>query len=201
MYKKSQFNTSKIRMAVLIIVVVNMTLGLGILIGQRNNYNNNTIGTLVTKTETGLVKNILSDIKEKTIQGLGPKAVDVGKIKYVQDNNIINYELIISANYTQIIYGEDKKNIPTKLNIETMTTNLDATDAIYEKIGELELKKVGNNLSVKFYGSFEVKSLQVKQIVLKASNKEEAQNIYLYNDKELPDKVNKTPMPYFWAIL
>lgn len=186
---------------ILTIVVVNMSFALGILIGQRNSYNDSTTGSLEIKTEIGITKNIFSEIKQKTVTGLQEKPINVGSLSYLLQKNKIDFELNIETNYTEIVLGKDKRNIPLTLSIETMTNNSDGTDVLYNSVGQITLKKVGNILSTKFYGSATIDPLHTKQIVLKPLNKEDNQNMYLYNDKNIPEKLNNTSMPYFWIIL
>jgi hypothetical protein len=201
MVRKSKFDTQKLKLAFLVLMVVNMAFALGILIGQRNSYNTTFAGTIETKTETGLAKNTLSEIVEKPIMGLKDKPTQVGSIKYVNKDGKFEYELSINSNFNNLTFGEKKKDIPTSLSIESMSYTPDVTNVVYTKVGTIDLKKNGNQMTAKFYGTFEFKSLQVKQIVLKANNQEDTQNIYLYNDTEIPEKLNNTPMPYFWTVL
>lgn len=186
---------------ILTVVVVNMSFALGILIGQRNSYNDSSTGSLEVKTEIGITKNIFSQIKQKAVIGLQEKPLNIGTLNYLIQKNKIDFELNIEANYTEIILGKDKKNIPLTLSLETMTNNSDGTDVLYNPVGQITLKKVGNVLSTKFYGSTTIDPLHTKQIVLKPLNKEDSQNMYLYNDKNIPEKLNNTSVPYFWIIL
>jgi hypothetical protein len=200
MYKKS-INSNKIKLIILVIVGANMALALGILIGQRNNYNTSFAGKLETKTESGVSKNIFSDIKEKTVYGLQEKPVEVGVLKYVVNNKNLDFQLSINAPYLKLKFAKESKDVPLKLSLESLTNNYDETDVIYNKIGEVELKPNGNNLELTFYGTIGVETLQIKQFVLKPINKEDQQSFYLYNEKSLPEKINNSPMPYFWVSL
>jgi hypothetical protein len=200
MYKKSIY-TNKLKLIFLVIVGANMALALGILIGQRNFYNTSYAGKLETKTESGVSKNIFSDIKEKTVYGLQEKPVEVGVLKYVINNKNLDFQLSINANYTKLKFAKESKDIPLKLSLESMSNNYDESDVVYNKIGEVELKPNGSNLELNFYGAIGVDTLQIKQFVLKPINKEDQQSFYLYNEKSLPEKINNSPMPYFWVSL
>ena len=58
--QRKNFNSfGKIKLVILIFIVMNMTLALGILIGQRNIFNSSYSGTLNVKNENGLKSNIL----------------------------------------------------------------------------------------------------------------------------------------------
>ena len=200
MYKKS-FDSNKIKLITLIIIGASMLLALGILIGQRNSYNTSFAGNLETKTENGVSKNIFSDIKEKIVYGLQNEQVEVGILKYAINNKNLDFQLTISAPYQKLKFDKESKDIPLKLSLESLTNNYDETDVIYNKIGEVELKPNGNKLELNFFGTIGVNTLQIKQFVLKPINKEDQQSFYLYNEKSLPEKVNNTPMPYFWVSL
>jgi hypothetical protein len=200
MYKKS-INTNKLKLIILVIIGANMALALGILIGQRNFYNVSYAGKLEAKTESGVSKNLFSDIKEKTVYGLQEKPVEVGVLKYVVNNKSLDFQLSINAGYTKLNFAKETKDIPLKLSLESMSNNYDESDVIYNKIGEVELKPNGSNLELNFYGTIGVDTLQIKQFVLKPINKEDQQSFYLYNEKSLPEKINNSPMPYFWVSL
>jgi hypothetical protein len=200
MYKKSIY-TNKLKLIFLVIVGANMALALGILIGQRNFYNTSYAGKLETKTESGVSKNIFSDIKEKTVYGLQETPVEVGILKYVINNKNLDFQLSINANYTKLKFAKESKIIPLKLSLESMSNNYDESDVVYNKIGEVELRPNGSNLELNFYGAIGVDTLQIKQFVLKPINNEDQQSFYLYNEKSLPEKINNSPMPYFWVSL
>lgn len=201
MYRKYNVINNKTKITVLIVVIINMTLALGILIGQRNFFNSSFAGTLTQKTETGLTKNILSELSEKPILGLSNEPVEVGVLKFIKWNNKIDYSLQFQTQYRELVFGKEKKPIPTKYIIESMVYNQDQSDVIYSKIGELELEKSGKGYKGNFYGEITENALQIKQIVLKAVDSNENQNFYLYQDKNIPEKLNNTPMPYFWVVL
>jgi hypothetical protein len=200
MYKKSIY-TNKLKLIFLVIVGANMALALGILIGQRNFYNISYAGKLETKTESGVTKNVFSDIKEKTVYGLQEKPVEVGILKYVINNKNLDFQLSINASYTKLKFAKESKIIPLKLSLESMSNNYDESDVVYNKIGEVELRPNGSNLELNFYGAIGVDTLQIKQFVLKPINNEDKQSFYLYNEKSLPEKINNSPMPYFWVSL
>jgi hypothetical protein len=201
MYRKNNSITNKTKIIVLLIIIINMTLALGILIGQRNLFNTSFAGSLSQKTESGLTKNILSELNEKTIFALGKEPVEAGVFRYIKWNNKIEYSLNIQSPINELIFGKEKKAFPTKYSIESITYNQDQSDVVYTKIGELEMEKNGKGAKAVFYGEITENTLQIKQLVLKALDNNENQNFYLYSDKNLPEKLLNRPMPYFWIVL
>jgi hypothetical protein len=201
MYRKNNSITNKTKIIVLLIIVINMTLALGILIGQRNLFNTSFAGSLSQKTESGLTKNILSELNERTIFTLGKEPVESGVFRYIKWNNKIEYSLNIQSPINELIFGKEKKAFPTKYSIESIAYNQEQSDVIYTKIGELEMEKSGKGTKAVFYGEITENTLQIKQLVLKAIDNNENQNFYLYSDKNLPEKLLNKPMPYFWVVL
>jgi hypothetical protein len=201
MYRKNNSINNKTKITVLIIVIINMTLALGVLIGQRNLFNTSYAGTLSQKTETGLTKNILSELNERTIYTLGKEPIDAGIFRFIKWNNKIDYSLNLQSPINELVFGKEKKLIPLKFSIEAMTYNQDQSDVVYTKVGEIDLEKNGKGLKTIFYGEITENTLQIKQLVLKALDNNENQNFYLYSDKNLPEKLQNKPMPYFWVVL
>ncbi len=201
MYRKNNVINNKTKVTVLIVVIINMTLALGILIGQRNFFNSSYAGTLTQKTESGLTKNLLSELAEKPIYTLGVEPTEVGTFKYIKWNNKIDFSISIFTKSQSLTLNKDTLPLPTKYSIQTLTYNQDQSEVLYNNIGELEFEKSGKGLKGSFYGEISENALQIKQVVLKALDNNENQNFYLYSDKNIPEKLNNTPMPYFWVVL
>jgi hypothetical protein len=199
MYKRNNIG-QKVKIILLIVIAVNMALALGILIGQRNDYNLSKVGALEISTESGKVKNFFTKVRTIKIEGLQDKPIEAGEIKYL-DEEIVQYQINIKANYIDIRFGKEKKELPTKLSIFHLSFNKDLTNLKEEKIGEIELEKKEGGTKGVHFGQFKNDPLQVNKIVIKPENKEDVQNFYLLNDKNYPESLNNTSMPYFWASI
>lgn len=200
--QRKNFNSfGKIKLVILIFVIVNMTLALGILIGQRNIFNSSYSGTLNVKNESGLKFNILSDLKERPLMGLGQEALEVGSLKYLVQGEKIEFKFELKTNYKNLSFQKEKKELPKNYSIETLIYGGDQIEAKYEKIGTILLDSNEEGLKGSFAGTIDNNALQVKQIVLKNIDKEQGQDYYLYNDKSVPETLNNQPMPYFWVNL
>jgi hypothetical protein len=207
-YKNTRTNLKPFINAFFLLVAISMVFVFGILIGQRNLYNQTTKTNLVIKNENGSAQNLFSEIQNLTIWGLDEKPVSVGSFSYYTRDKVVYFKMDIASNYYILSgAGGQKKNIPLEYDLYTNSVVLDqkGVDSIKDvKIGGLDLKKVGNGLAIVYYGQYNQElgdkgePLQVKQIVLKVKDKVQDQNMYLYNDKTLPESLNGTNMPYFW---
>jgi hypothetical protein len=178
-----------------VVVLTAMIFVLGILIGQRNFFNQNTKAVYTIQTEIGSGNNILSELKTLPIWGISDskeKSLQVGSFTFYKKDK--SYFQIFIDTPVNLVSKGGLDEIPNEYKIIAQVfVNGKVVDT---EIGALELKK-GNNLNVQYFGEF-TNALQPNQIVLKVKNKEEEQNKYLYNDKMIPTSLNNSPMPFFW---
>ncbi|MGL4757799.1 MAG: hypothetical protein ACRCXZ_00545 [Patescibacteria group bacterium] len=204
MQRRNIDSFKKVKLALLLVISFSMTLALGILIGQRNTYNSSFPGTLEVKSYNGESKNVFSEIKTSTIYELSSEPMNVGTFQYMIWDGKMDFNIKIETQSTDLKFQKEKISIPSKFNVEVMYYNEDQTDVFYEKLGEIEFKKSNENASIlqaNFSSSLTKNPLQVKQLVLKVQELELQQNFYQYNDKNIPEKLNGKPMPFYWTAL
>ena len=198
MYKKTQkFDMYKYYLTIVFLLSVIISIFFGILVGQRNAYNSFSPSQINIKNEKGSSTNILSIVKKSAIWGLGKDVVSEGDAQYYIDSNILNMHLVLSSARKSIQLTETKIDIPKKVTIFASYEDDKGDDYVYDEIGKVELIEGVGGYNLDFYTQITIKDKLPKQIIIKATDTSEDQNIYLYNDNSVPTKVNGKPMPFY----
>ena len=169
----------------------------GLFVGERNFFNSQT-NTAVIVGPNQEIKNSLTEINKKPINGYNGGAVVIGEMLFKIVNGQTEVLIQITQAPKQLRYENNVRDIPLQLKISLAKSTDGGSEFEYTDIGILSFDASGANLTAEFSSIIPATFGNFDRIVFRGIKPEDQQTFYILNDPDLPVNVRKQPAPYFW---
>ena len=169
----------------------------GLFVGERNFFNSQT-NTAVIVGPNQEIKNSLTEINKKPINGYNGGAVVIGEMLFKIVNGQTEVLIQITQAPKQLRYENNVRDIPLQLKISLAKSTDGGSEFEYTDIGILSFDASGANLTAEFSSIIPATLGNFDRIVFRGIKPEDQQTFYILNDPDLPVNVRKQPAPYFW---